>query len=227
MIYYLYEIKNTINGNIYIGAHESEHYNDAYMGSGNIIKKAIRKYGKENFTKTILEYFSSKDEMYKREKEIVNQDFIDRHDTYNISLGGLGGSMKKNRKPFTKKHSEKSKILMSKNSAFRKITKEKRLEMKKSHWSKTRSDEQRKHARYAGQCRWINNEKYLEETKNKISETLKNRNLFLKQNGLQHHNTGLIRKKIICPICKKNGAANVMKRWHFNNCKHASSVDIA
>jgi len=23
----------------------------------------------------------------------------------------------------------------------------------------------------------------------------------------------------ICPHCKKSGGVNVMKRWHFNNCK--------
>lgn len=32
-------------------------------------------------------------------------------------------------------------------------------------------------------------------------------------------NTGKIREKIKCPHCSKEGARNVMFRWHFENCK--------
>lgn len=231
MIYYLYEIKNNINGKIYIGVHETKNINDDYMGSGNLIKKALQKHGKENFTKTILKFFDTKEKMYAKEAEIITEEFIARNDTYNISIGGLGGSMKQNQKPFRQKHSEKTKALLSKNSAFRRITKEKRLEMKVTHWSKTRPEEQKEHARYAGKCRWGKNSnrpiEHLEKTKTKISQTLKKRNLLLKEQGIQHPNIGLIRQKITCPVCKKQGAANVMNRWHFNNCKQISSVDIA
>lgn len=31
--------------------------------------------------------------------------------------------------------------------------------------------------------------------------------------------TGVSKAKIQCPFCKKEGGANVMRRWHFNNCK--------
>ena len=33
-------------------------------------------------------------------------------------------------------------------------------------------------------------------------------------------NQGKVRLKVICPHCKKEGANNVMSRWHFNNCKN-------
>jgi hypothetical protein len=36
--------------------------------------------------------------------------------------------------------------------------------------------------------------------------------------------TGLKREKIACPHCAKEGAANVMYRWHFDNCKSKESV---
>lgn len=61
------------------------------MGSGIRIKRAIEKYGIENFEKTILFECSSEIEMNAKEAEIVNEDFIARDDVYNIELGGKGG----------------------------------------------------------------------------------------------------------------------------------------
>lgn len=76
---------------IYIGKHITQDVNDSYMGSGLRIRYAIKKYGIENFEKTILFECKSKQDMDKKEAEIVNEDFIARDDVYNIKLGGDGG----------------------------------------------------------------------------------------------------------------------------------------
>ena len=76
---------------IYIGQHQTENIDDGYMGSGLRIKRAIEKYGIENFEKTILFECSSAEEMNAKEAEIVNEDFIARDDVYNIIVGGTGG----------------------------------------------------------------------------------------------------------------------------------------
>ena len=91
MFYYLYEIKNTVNNKIYVGVHQTKDINDGYMGSGTVINKAYEKYGKEMFVKTILEYFDTREDMIRREKEIVNEDFLSRDDIYNVRRGGTGG----------------------------------------------------------------------------------------------------------------------------------------
>lgn len=91
MFYYLYQITNNLNGKIYVGVHKTKDMNDGYMGSGKIIRSAITKHGISNFSKVILETFENAEAMYAREKEVVNEEFLLREDTYNIRRGGTGG----------------------------------------------------------------------------------------------------------------------------------------
>lgn len=91
MYYLIYKITNTINNKIYIGKHKTHNKDDDYFGSGTHLKRAIKKYGEECFMKEILFECHSEEEMNQKEAELVNQEFVDRKDTYNIKLGGQGG----------------------------------------------------------------------------------------------------------------------------------------
>jgi len=51
---YVYCITNKINGKKYIGSSRKETIDLTYFGSGRTIVQALKKYGKENFTRQIL-----------------------------------------------------------------------------------------------------------------------------------------------------------------------------
>jgi hypothetical protein len=90
-IYYtVYKTTNQINDKIYIGVHKTDNPNDSYLGSNRILKDAVKKYGQENFTKEVLCVFDNEESMWAKERELVNEDFVSREDTYNIGQGGEG-----------------------------------------------------------------------------------------------------------------------------------------
>ena len=97
MTYYvIYKTKNNVNGKYYIGKHSTDDVDDHYLGSGLLLQEAIKKYGVKNFSKEILFYCDSKEELDRKEKEIVNQELVLDPNTYNIALGGQGGNLGRN-----------------------------------------------------------------------------------------------------------------------------------
>lgn len=52
---------------------------------------SIKKHGIQNFKRQILYQFDKMEQAYKMQKELVNQQFVKRNDTYNIKIGGEGG----------------------------------------------------------------------------------------------------------------------------------------
>ena len=90
MKFTIYKVTNLINNKYYIGMHRTTNPNDGYLGSGIAIKKAIKKYGKENFSKEVLFVFETEKEMQDKEKEIVNEDVVNDPMSYNMTQGGKG-----------------------------------------------------------------------------------------------------------------------------------------
>lgn len=93
-MYTVYKITNMLNNKFYIGVHKTENPNDSYMGSGIAVKRAIEKYGKENFVKDILFITDVKEEAYKKEAELT-VDYINEN-CYNMKQGGVGGFTREN-----------------------------------------------------------------------------------------------------------------------------------
>lgn len=90
MKYTVYQITNLINNKIYVGVHQTISLEDSYFSSSKAVKQAVQKYGRENFRKDILFVYDNPIDMFEKEKELVNEEFIGRSDTYNITCGGIG-----------------------------------------------------------------------------------------------------------------------------------------
>lgn len=88
MFYLVYKTTNNINGKIYIGVHKTKNINDNYFGSGVALKRAIKKYGKKNFTKEILHVFDNEEDMFNMESLLVNDEFVKETNSYNMVPGG-------------------------------------------------------------------------------------------------------------------------------------------
>ena len=104
----IYKTTNLINGKIYIG--QDLENNPNYFGSGLIFKKAILKYGKNNFKKEILEYCFNKQELCEKEKYWIKKlNSQNKNIGYNITGGGEFGDTlthNPNREEISKKRNE-------------------------------------------------------------------------------------------------------------------------
>lgn len=132
--YTVYETTNLINGKIYIGVHKTNKPKDSYLGSGNAISNAIKKYGKKNFTKKILYSFDTLQEAYNKELEIVTKEFCLCSDNYNLVPGGPNGNILGFNGKHTPESIEKMKAAASRrdNSVFLKENRSKEWEKKHS-----------------------------------------------------------------------------------------------
>lgn len=91
----IYLITNLVNNKIYIGKHTTNDLNDNYFGSGVIIKEAIKKYGIQNFSKVYLHIGTelNNKELNELEKYYIKlYNSTDKNVGYNLTEGGDGGS---------------------------------------------------------------------------------------------------------------------------------------
>jgi len=67
--------------------HSTDNLDDGYLGSGKRLRYSIRKYGKENHQREILEFCNSREELKKRGEEIVSLNEIAKEECMNLALG--------------------------------------------------------------------------------------------------------------------------------------------
>jgi len=88
--HYFYKITNLVNNHFYYGVHSTDDLDDGYMGSGKRLWMAYKKHGIGNFSKEILKFFSSAEEAYKHESEVVDEEMVMDGNCYNLVRGGKG-----------------------------------------------------------------------------------------------------------------------------------------
>ena len=155
----VYKTTNLINGKFYVGYHQTKKLKDDYLGSGIILSRSVRKYGKENFIRETLFEFETREEAYAKEKEIVeiylNKDPL----CMNIRPGGNGNRV-----------TETGALRISKANTGRSMSEENKQKVSSFHKGKKLSKEHIERLREVNTGR-----KFSEETKAKIGLKSKGR----------------------------------------------------
>lgn len=204
MKHLVYITTNLVNGKQYVGDHSTENINDSYIGSGLLLKKSIKKHGKEKFKKEILEICKSKQEAFDKQEKYINFFNTLKPSGYNISPKGGHNvkncfseeSKRKISKSLKKAYKENPELIknLSEKATGRKLSEEIKTSLKgrKSHrkglslideygnkseeirkkLKKPKTEEHRK--KLSEIKKGVN---MLEETKTKISNSLKGRNI--------------------------------------------------
>lgn len=245
----IYKITNLINKKIYVGQthlNSEQFFNSNYYGSGQIIKKSIKKYGIRNFKKVVLEKCKTQNELNEKEKKWIKMFNSLVPNGYNIAEGGNGGNLGKdiikkrqlnvikngtyagkNNPMFGKKHSEETRRKISI------ATKGKKVVFTLEHRKKLRDARLGKHLSNITKLKLsksLSGRKltpFTEEHKLKISKSHKGKiftdshkkNISLSKKGKPGKNLGKTYQKIQCLFCNTWGTKNNINRWHNINCK--------
>lgn len=88
---FIYCWTNNINGKKYLGSHKGR-VDDGYRGSGTVFNAALQKYGIDNFTREILCYTHSYDDLkYKEQYYLDLFECASSKEYYNVSYSSTGG----------------------------------------------------------------------------------------------------------------------------------------
>lgn len=85
----IYKTTNNINGKFYVGKDTRD--NPQYLGSGTLLKAAMKKYGRENFSKEIIDVAETNENLCELEIYWINEfRKTNSNMMYNIRNGGEG-----------------------------------------------------------------------------------------------------------------------------------------
>lgn len=225
MVVYFYRVINLVNEKMYYGVHKTDNIEDGYMGSGVSIRRAIVKYGKDNFQKEILKYFETEELAYQYERCFVTEDLIKQECIYNMTVGGRGGFSHIDSKGVNNPMYDKSSVQKEIQNRPE-VRRAKSLKM-------TQVNNKRYASGYVNPIKGTRNywddEVKSEIAKKKMSENhpdvsgprntfynKKHSQISLSKMSQSHKN----RARVKCPHCNKIGDISNMTRWHLDNCKH-------
>lgn len=185
--YTIYKTLNKIDNKVYYGFHETENPYDGYLGSGKYLKRAIKKYGIENFEKFVLYIFDNREDMIKKEAELIDEDKVKDKKIYNLKKGGQGGWDYVNKNGFAKSNehliiankAKKNKYINTWNDFYKSIYKKSGL----IEWKKSNDPEIKKRRSEIAKNAFLG-KNHSDETKKRMSEKQKNINRTGKNNPM-------------------------------------------
>lgn len=130
---YIYKTTNLINDKVYIGKSEKE-FDSTYYGSGVILQKAIKKYGKLNFKVEKIKDCKTINELNESERYYIE---LYKSNSYNLAEGGTGGWTTKH---FSDKQLEEYKQKLSNSAKGRIVSNTTREKIKLANMGKFYSD---------------------------------------------------------------------------------------
>lgn len=213
MYYTIYQTTCLLNGKKYIGKHATLDVNDSYLGSGLILSKAIKKYGKENFKKEILFIFDNEYEMNRKEIELISEDIIKSDDYYNIAYGGHGGAIVlKSGHPLYEEVCKKiSDAALNRSESISNTVKELHAQKRCGMHGKKQSDQQRQLVSKA-----LSGRSHSHEHRKNHHISLMNT---LNDPNYRHPNKGKPKPKKECEHCHRLIDNGNYKKYHGEKCK--------
>jgi len=207
----IYKTSNLINNKFYIG--QDSHENPKYLGSGTLLKRAIKKYGLKNFQKDIIENnIKTYDILNEKEKYWISYYKKLYPDLcYNIKPGGAQSY-------FSKTHCENIGLSVKKRGNPHKNHE---VIINTKHYKSVKEASESLMINYKTIISRINIKNnyslwyYADEPKTFIKNEIHG-----KAAGASKANV----KEYICPVCNKKGKGNGFKGKHFNNCNNDHSL---
>lgn len=192
MYYYTYLViptnkKSRLQGKIYFGKHCTNNINDGYVGSGNLIRRYIKKYPNDYYCE-IIKFYSSYEELNEAEYDLIHP-HLNKDYCLNLRDGGDGGKL-----------SDVSTKKISKSKKGSKLTEEHKKNISLAQIGRIQSEETRRKIgeknkiSLKGHTPW-NKDKKLSETHIKnLSESHKGqspankgKHLYIDPNGKKHY----------------------------------------
>jgi len=211
----VYRTTNLINGEYYVGKHSLSERSAVYLGSGTRLRRAIKKYGRENFIRETLFEFDTVDECLRKEQKIVNIDLVNDPKCYNISTGGMGGRTQ---------HRETREAIATavkeewKNNQERKIANSIAMKHRNAEGISgpaSYTDESRKQLSIKTTERWSD-----VDYKARVSTAISKGKMGYKQ-SVEHHRANIAAQNRTrhCEYCNQEHKLAAYGRWHGDSCK--------
>ena len=204
----IYKTTNLINGKFYVG--KDVRNLNCYLGSGKLLKRAIKKYGKNNFVKEILEICNNLTDLEEREKFWIKElDSI--NNGYNLTEGGTGGDTFTNNSNKEEIRNKLKKRIVSEEVKMIRLNNLTPFQYGENHpnFGKKQSQETKEKRLISFQKKGFNSpmegKNHTEETKQKIREkkigTIISEET--KEKMRNSSNKGGKQKIFVCPYCNK------------------------